>query len=121
MLSVLRLHLPSEIPIVGCELTPYVLARRPDSSITNDDFPESSPVDGYYLRFRWSLIMSSNLSNITNSMITEYGHFGKDYKKEQNVPREHQNARQQACMIIAAKTRRQTHQRNGQQIPYIKQ
>uniref|UniRef100_A0A0D6R0B4 poly(A)-specific ribonuclease n=1 Tax=Araucaria cunninghamii TaxID=56994 RepID=A0A0D6R0B4_ARACU len=58
MLSVLRLHLPSDIPIVGCELTPYVLSRRPDSSVTNDDIPESNPVDGYYLRFRWYRIQS---------------------------------------------------------------
>lgn len=58
MLSVLRLHLPSEIPIVGCELLPYVLSRRPDNGITNDDFPESSPIDGYYLRFRWYRIQS---------------------------------------------------------------
>eukprot|EP00252_Welwitschia_mirabilis_P025063 TRINITY_DN7692_c0_g1_i1.p1 TRINITY_DN7692_c0_g1~~TRINITY_DN7692_c0_g1_i1.p1 ORF type:complete len:614 (-),score=96.22 TRINITY_DN7692_c0_g1_i1:751-2592(-) len=53
MLSVLRLHLPSDIPIVGCELTPYVVCRRPDNTITTDDIPESAPVDGYYLRFRW--------------------------------------------------------------------
>lgn len=58
MLSVLRLHLPSEIPIVGCELTPYVLSRRPDNSITTDDIPESAPVDGCYLRFRWYRIQS---------------------------------------------------------------
>lgn len=58
MLSVLRLHLPSEIPIVGCELTPYVLSRRPDNSITTDDIPESAPVEGYYLRFRWYRIQS---------------------------------------------------------------
>jgi len=58
MLSVLRLHLPSEIPIVGCELTPYVVSRRPDNAITTDDVPESAPVDGYYLRFRWYRIQS---------------------------------------------------------------
>ncbi|KAF8398544.1 hypothetical protein HHK36_017474 [Tetracentron sinense] len=52
MLSVLRVHLPSDIPIVGCELTPYVLLRRPDSSISTDDVPDSAPLDGYYLRYR---------------------------------------------------------------------
>ncbi|PKA61392.1 Carbon catabolite repressor protein 4 like 1 [Apostasia shenzhenica] len=53
MLSVLRVHLPSEIPVVGCEITPYVLLRRPDNSISTDDVPESAPLDGYYIRYRW--------------------------------------------------------------------
>ncbi|KAH7440973.1 hypothetical protein KP509_03G018800 [Ceratopteris richardii] len=58
MLSVLRVHLPSDIPIVGCELTPYILLRRPDGSISPDDVPESSPVDGFYLKHRWYRIQS---------------------------------------------------------------
>ncbi|XP_043692056.1 carbon catabolite repressor protein 4 homolog 1-like [Telopea speciosissima] len=58
MLSVLRVHLPSDIPIVGCELTPYVLLRRPDNSITTDDVPESAPLDGFYLRYKWYRIQS---------------------------------------------------------------
>lgn len=53
MLSVIRVHLPSEIPIVGCELTPYVLVRRPDKTAATDDVPESSPLEGYFLRYRW--------------------------------------------------------------------
>ncbi|CAA7395335.1 unnamed protein product [Spirodela intermedia] len=53
MLSILRVHLPSDIPIVGCELVPYVLLRRSDGSTTTDDIPESDPVDGYYLKYRW--------------------------------------------------------------------
>lgn len=58
MLSVLRVHLPSEIPVVGCEITPYVLLGRPDNSISNDDVPESAPLDGYYMRYRWYRIQS---------------------------------------------------------------
>ncbi|CAM6103432.1 unnamed protein product [Calypogeia fissa] len=58
MLSVLRVHLPSDIPIAGCELSPYVLLRRPDSSVTTDDIPEQAPVDGFYLRCRWYRIQS---------------------------------------------------------------
>ncbi|KAF9590645.1 hypothetical protein IFM89_035963 [Coptis chinensis] len=58
MLSVLRVHLPSDIPIVGCELTPYVLLQCPDTSITTDDVPESSPIDGFCLRYRWYHIQS---------------------------------------------------------------
>jgi len=54
MLSVLRLHLPSEIPVVGCELNPYVLLRRPDNTITTDDIP----TDGYYLRYKWYRVHS---------------------------------------------------------------
>ncbi|RVW22152.1 Carbon catabolite repressor protein 4-like 2 [Vitis vinifera] len=50
MLSVLRVHLPSDIPIVGCELTPYVLLRRPDKNLTTEDVPESAPIEGHFLR-----------------------------------------------------------------------
>lgn len=56
MLSVIRVHLPSEIPIVGCELTPYVLLRRPDKTPTSDDVPESAPLEGHFLKYRWLVI-----------------------------------------------------------------
>ncbi|GKV25894.1 hypothetical protein SLEP1_g35274 [Rubroshorea leprosula] len=58
MLSVLRVHLPSDIPIVGCELTPYVLLGRPDKPVTTDDVPESAPLDGHFLRYKWYRIQS---------------------------------------------------------------
>ncbi|XP_010549782.1 PREDICTED: carbon catabolite repressor protein 4 homolog 1 [Tarenaya hassleriana] len=58
MLSVIRVHLPSEIPIVGCELTPYVLLRRPDKTATTDDVPESAPLEGHFLRYRWFRVQS---------------------------------------------------------------
>ncbi|KAB1222420.1 hypothetical protein CJ030_MR2G028748 [Morella rubra] len=58
MLSVLRVHLPSDIPIVGCELTPYLLLRRPDKTITTDDVPESAPLEGHFLRYKWYRIQS---------------------------------------------------------------
>ncbi|GKV34505.1 hypothetical protein SLEP1_g42876 [Rubroshorea leprosula] len=58
MLSVLRVHLPSDIPIVGCELTPYVLLCRPDKTITTDDVPESAPLDGHFLRYKWYRIQT---------------------------------------------------------------
>ncbi|XAR70051.1 Poly(A)-specific ribonuclease [Bertholletia excelsa] len=58
MLSVLRVHLPSDIPIVGCELTPYVLLRRPDKSVTHEDISESTPLDGHFLRYKWYRIQS---------------------------------------------------------------
>ncbi|KAM2556564.1 hypothetical protein TB2_013776 [Malus domestica] len=58
MLSVLRVHLPSDIPIVGCELTPYVLLRRPDKNVTTDDVPESAPLDDHFLRYKWYRVQS---------------------------------------------------------------
>lgn len=58
MLSVLRVHLPSDIPIVGCELTPYVLLRRPDKALSTEDVPESAPSDGHFLRYKWYRIQS---------------------------------------------------------------
>ncbi|CAH8269060.1 unnamed protein product [Arabidopsis lyrata] len=58
MLSVIRVHLPSEIPIVGCELTPYVLLRRPDKTPTTDDVPESAPLEGHFLKYRWYRVQS---------------------------------------------------------------
>lgn len=59
MLSVLRVHLPSDIPIVGCELTPYVLLRRPDKTVATDDVPETAPLDGHFLRYKWSVLLNS--------------------------------------------------------------
>ncbi|XP_076936469.1 carbon catabolite repressor protein 4 homolog 1-like [Bidens hawaiensis] len=58
MLSVLRVHLPSEIPIVGCELSPYVLLRGADQTVFADDVAESAPVDGQFLRYKWYRIHS---------------------------------------------------------------
>ncbi|GAB4851496.1 Carbon catabolite repressor protein 4 1 [Ancistrocladus abbreviatus] len=58
MLSVVRVHLPSDIPIVGCELTPYVLLRRPDKTVSNEDVSESAPIDGHFLRYKWYRIQS---------------------------------------------------------------
>uniref|UniRef100_A0A0E0BAF3 poly(A)-specific ribonuclease n=4 Tax=Oryza glumipatula TaxID=40148 RepID=A0A0E0BAF3_9ORYZ len=52
MLSVVRVHLPSEIPIVGCEITPYVLLRLPTGVVSTDDVSEAAPADGYFMRYR---------------------------------------------------------------------
>ncbi|KAK6117515.1 hypothetical protein DH2020_048735 [Rehmannia glutinosa] len=58
MLSVIRVHLPSDIPIVGCELTPYVLLKRPDKSVISDDVTEFNPIDGHFLRYKWYRVQS---------------------------------------------------------------
>ncbi|KFK35105.1 hypothetical protein AALP_AA5G236500 [Arabis alpina] len=71
MLSVIRVHLPSEIPIVGCELTPYVLVRRPDKTAATDDVPESAPLEGYFLRYRWFRVQSDKKVTICSVHPTE--------------------------------------------------
>ncbi|XWS43274.1 hypothetical protein CRYUN_Cryun16bG0089000 [Craigia yunnanensis] len=71
MLSVLRVHLPSDIPIVGCELTPYVLLRRPDKTVTTDDVPESAPLDGNFLRYKWYLIQSDRKVAVCSVHLSE--------------------------------------------------
>ncbi|KAK6126834.1 hypothetical protein DH2020_039427 [Rehmannia glutinosa] len=58
MLSVIRVHLPSDIPIVGCELSPYVLLKRPDKSVISDDVTEFNPIDGHFLRYKWYRVQS---------------------------------------------------------------
>lgn len=65
MLTVLRVHLPSDIPIVGCELTPYVLLRRPDKSVITDDVLDSVPIDGHVLRYKWLVYFFIVFKNIT--------------------------------------------------------
>ncbi|XP_073526110.1 uncharacterized protein [Phyllobates terribilis] len=57
-LGVVRVYLPSDIPVVGCELSPYVLVRRPDKTASAEDIPESSPVAGHFLRYKWYRIES---------------------------------------------------------------
>ncbi|GAA0163966.1 hypothetical protein Leryth_001077 [Lithospermum erythrorhizon] len=58
MLTVLRVHLPSDIPIVGCELSPYVLLKRPNKTVGTEDVPEVAPLDGHFLRYKWYRIQS---------------------------------------------------------------
>lgn len=48
MLSVVRVHLPTDIPIVGCELSAYVLLRRGDSNLSPDDVTEASSTDSCF-------------------------------------------------------------------------
>ncbi|CAL0326668.1 unnamed protein product [Lupinus luteus] len=58
MLTVLRVHLPSDIPVIGCELTPYVLLRRSDNNFTTDDVPETAPLEGHFLIYKWYRVQS---------------------------------------------------------------
>ena len=71
MLSVLRVHLPSDIPIVGCELTPYVLLPRPDKAFITDDVLESTPPDGHFLRCKWYRIQSDKRVNVCSVPLSE--------------------------------------------------
>ncbi|KAK7316893.1 hypothetical protein RJT34_00678 [Clitoria ternatea] len=70
MLSVLRVHLSSDIPIVGCELTPYVLLHQPDKTVTTDDVPEAAPLDGHFLRYKWSVILFDSSFSSPCTVIT---------------------------------------------------
>ncbi|KAK3148286.1 hypothetical protein QOZ80_3BG0293100 [Eleusine coracana subsp. coracana] len=71
MLTVLRVHFPSEIPIVGCEITPYVLLRRPDGGILTDDVSEAAPLDGYFMCYKWYRIQSDRRAAICSVHPTE--------------------------------------------------
>ncbi|GAB2233085.1 hypothetical protein Droror1_Dr00002300 [Drosera rotundifolia] len=72
MVSVIRVHLPSEIPIVGCELTPYVVVRRVGGGIPiTDDVTEAAPIDGYFLRYKWYRIQSDKQVNVCSVHPTE--------------------------------------------------
>ncbi|CAA0837491.1 Carbon catabolite repressor protein 4 homolog 1 [Striga hermonthica] len=59
MVSVVRVHFPSDIPIVGCELTPYVQLKRTDNSVVADDATESNPIDGHFLQYRWYRVQNN--------------------------------------------------------------
>ncbi|EAY88687.1 hypothetical protein OsI_10162 [Oryza sativa Indica Group] len=71
MLTILRVHLPSEIPIVGCEITPYVLLRRPDGGISTEDVHEAIPLDGHFMRYKWYRIQSDRRVAVCNVHPTE--------------------------------------------------
>ncbi|KAL6555472.1 Carbon catabolite repressor protein 4 1 [Orobanche gracilis] len=71
MLSVVRVHLPSEIPIIGCELTPYVLLKRLNNSFITDDATELDPIDGHFLRYRWYRIQSDKKVTVCSVHPTE--------------------------------------------------
>ncbi|KAI7748790.1 hypothetical protein M8C21_013651 [Ambrosia artemisiifolia] len=71
MVSVLRVHLPSDIPIVGCEVSPYVLIRLPDKTVSTEDVPESLPVDGHFLRYKWYRIQSDKKVAICSVHLSE--------------------------------------------------
>lgn len=53
MLSVKELKLESEYPIVGCELTPKLRLRLPNNTTSMADVPESAPIDGQFLSYKW--------------------------------------------------------------------
>ncbi|KAG8083454.1 hypothetical protein GUJ93_ZPchr0015g6753 [Zizania palustris] len=52
MLSVVRVHLPSEIPIVGYGITSYELLCLPNNVISTNNLLEDAPVDGHFMWYR---------------------------------------------------------------------
>mmetsp|Transcript_35685 Transcript_35685/g.43022 ORF Transcript_35685/g.43022 Transcript_35685/m.43022 type:complete len:566 (+) Transcript_35685:143-1840(+) len=72
MLAVLKTHLPSDTPIIGCEVTPYVLVRRADSTLSTEDFPETGSYDdGVCLRSRWYRSVNSRKVAVCSVHSTE--------------------------------------------------
>lgn len=53
MLRVFSSEIPTEVPIVGGELTPKLRLLLPDDTLSTADVPPSAPVDGHYLRYKW--------------------------------------------------------------------
>lgn len=71
MLSVVRVHFPSAIPVVGCEFTPYILLMRPDNSVSSEVIPESATVGGFCLRYTWFRIQSDKKDTVCSIHPTE--------------------------------------------------
>nr|CAB3496975.1 unnamed protein product [Digitaria exilis] len=59
-------------------ITPYVLLRRPDGGVFTDDVSEASPVDGYFMRYKWYKIIT--LKNSLHQSLTnmDIKHFIKE-------------------------------------------
>ncbi|KAJ7528619.1 hypothetical protein O6H91_15G010800 [Diphasiastrum complanatum] len=53
MLPVLRVDLPTDIPVVGCELSPDAGLHFPDLHLPIYAMNESVPIDGHFIRFTW--------------------------------------------------------------------
>ncbi|KAL1187991.1 Carbon catabolite repressor-like protein [Cardamine amara subsp. amara] len=53
MLSVIDLELDSEVPIVGCELTPKMRVSLMSNTVSTADVLVSATIDGQFLRYTW--------------------------------------------------------------------
>lgn len=62
MLAVVQVESRWNIPIVGYELTPHIVVCRRNMTQTGEDVPESAPIDGHFLRYKWSAMASFSLS-----------------------------------------------------------
>ncbi|KAL1187992.1 Carbon catabolite repressor-like protein [Cardamine amara subsp. amara] len=58
MLSVTRMELDSNLPIVGCELTPKMYVSLTSDTVSTDDVLNSVPIEGQFLRYTWYRIES---------------------------------------------------------------
>lgn len=75
MLTVARVHLQTDVPVVGCEIVPYVLLRRVDGCFMTDDDYKLAPVDGYCVKYKWLVVFLIFLLCICNDVI-----FGFDFQ-----------------------------------------
>lgn len=69
MLTVARVHLQTDVPVVGCEIVPYVLLRRADGCFVTDEDYQLAPVDGYRLKYKWLVVLRFFLICICNDVI----------------------------------------------------
>ncbi|WOL15232.1 carbon catabolite repressor protein [Canna indica] len=53
MLTVLRVQLPSDVSVVGCEIAPCVLLGWPNGSISSDDVLQLYPHNKYSIMYKW--------------------------------------------------------------------
>ncbi|KAK1397675.1 carbon catabolite repressor protein 4-like [Heracleum sosnowskyi] len=58
MLTILRVNLRCAVPVVGCEIVPYVLLQHPDKRVSSDDVNEFAPVNGCCVKYKWYRIQS---------------------------------------------------------------
>lgn len=69
MLTVARVHLQTDVPVVGCEIVPYVLLRRVDGCFMTDDDYNLAPVDGYCVKYKWLVVYRILSICISNDVI----------------------------------------------------
>ena len=65
-LTILRANLHNDTPIPGVELYPYVMCRRKDGNVTNDDISEESQTaidEGHYVKCIWLRSLGSKKVN----------------------------------------------------------
>lgn len=69
MLTILRVHLQSHVPVVGCEVVPYVWLRHPDNHVSTDDANQLAGVNGCCIKYKWLVFFPRLFMCICNDVI----------------------------------------------------